>query len=362
MMRHAKVLGSLVLLLGLPTHLWADDDPVPLAPGVRGLVTRAVGQMTIDGKLDEWSEAFCTPVGYSHPDLENRAAQFFYLWDDEAFYIGLRALDRKQANPAPLAATYDGDAVEFYLDTRPGDALQGKDWTPGAIHFFFSPFQGAEVKPRWVMRGGIATSDTVLKGVEIAATSGPDRYEVEFKLPWANFPGFAPKLGAVLALDAELCSGDGKTRTDRTFAYGSPLSVQQPASLGKVELVQTFDPDYFAAAGPSAFPLWVDTPWTQPERARARAVLAIPPELIPVVGRVEVRIHDTDGKIVKTLPAALEPFGPKGGEFERAVARWSIDDFAPNTYFVTARVFARTDKAVVTVAPRLVQEAIILGR
>src|SRR5262249_11487264 len=152
----------------------------------------------------------------------NRAAQFFYMWDDEAFYIGLRCLDKKQANPAPLQSSFNGDAVEFYLDTRAGDALRGKEWSTGAIHFYYTPFEGAASKPRWVIRRGIATSDVVLKGVEIAATNDSDSYEVEFKLPWANFPGFTPKLGAVLALDAELCSGDGKTRTDRTFTYGSP--------------------------------------------------------------------------------------------------------------------------------------------
>lgn len=360
-MRTAMVMGWAFLLLGLPIRV-RGDDPVPLAKGVRGLVTRAAGKIVIDGKLGEWSEAYCTPISYNHPNVANRAAQFFYVWDDEALYIGLRCLDQKQANPAPLPATYDGDAVEFYLDTRPGSALRGKDWSPGAIHFFFSPFQGAELKPRWVMRGGIATSDTALKGVEIAASSGPDLYEVEFKLPWANFPEFTPKPGALLAVDAELCSGDGARRTDRSFAYGSPLSVQQPASLGMVELVHTFDPDYFSTAGPGAFPLWVETPWGQAERGQVQAVVAIPPEFIPIVGGVEIRIHDTEGMIVKTIPAPLESFGPSGAGFQRALARWSIDDFAPNTFFVTARVFARTDKTIVTVAPRLVAEAIMSGR
>lgn len=337
------------------------QEPEALAPGVRGLVTRAGGKVAVDGHLKEWDAAFCTPVNYAHPDLENRAAQFFYMWDDDAFYIGLRGLDKKQANIAPLASTYDGDAVEFYLDTRPGGALKGKDWTAGAIHFFFSPFEGREVKPRWVIRRGIATSDTVLKGVEIGASNGPESYEVEFKLPWSNFPEFTPKLGALLAIDAELCSGDGGRRTDRTFAYGSPLSVQQPASLGKVELVKSFDPDYFGTIGPAAFPFWVATPWVQSERGQVQAVLAIPPEFVQIVGDVEIRIHDTDGKIIKTLPATLELFGPYGQGFERAVARWSIDDFAPNSYFVTAKVSSRTEKTLTTVAPRLVEEAIVSG-
>jgi len=340
----------------------AAEAPVALEAGVRGLVTLALTKVAVDGRLDEWGGAFCTPVHYGHRDLANRPAQFFYMWDDEAFYVGLRCLDARQANPAPLPATFNGDAVEFYLDTRSGEALRGKDWTPGAIHFFFSPFQGKEVRPRWVIRQGIATSDTVLKGVEIAATNGSDRYEVEFKLPWSNFPDFKPKPGAVLAIDAELCSGDGGTRTDRTFAYGSPLSVQQPASLAKVELVRSFEPEYFHAVGPDAFPMRVETPWAQPERARVQAVVAVPPAFAEIVGQVEIRLHDADGKVVKTLPAPVEAFGPKGLGFSRAVAQWSIDDFAPGSYFASARVLARTGKLITTVTPRMVDEANMTGR
>jgi hypothetical protein len=339
-----------------------DEPPTKLEPGVRGLVTRSPGPVTLDGSLREWSEAFCTPVHYNHARFTERAAQFFYMWDEEAFYVGLRCLDTRQANPAALPATYDGDAVEFYLDTRAGDALKGKDWSDGAIHFYFSPFQGSELAPRWVMRQGIATSKTVLNGVAIAARRTSESYDVEFKLPWSNFPGFRPRLGAVLALDAELCSGDGARRTDRTFAYGSPLSVQQPASLGKVELVKSFDPEFLPAAGAAAFPLWVDTPWVQPNRAEVQAVVAIPPAFASVVGEVEVRIHDTEGKVVRTLPARVEPFGPERLGFVRAIARWSVDDHAPGTYLATARVSSRTGKTLVTVAPRLVAEAIISGR
>jgi hypothetical protein len=338
------------------------QDPVPLAPGVRGLLTLSPTKVILDGRLREWSNAFCTPVQYNHRDIENRAAQFFYMWDDEALYIGLRCLDLRQANLAALAQTYDGDAVEFYLDTRPGAELRGKDWTTGAVHLFFSAFEGEDVKPRWVMRQGIATSKTVLQGVEIGASRDDVSYEVEFKLPWKNFPGFVPRLGAVVALDAELCSGDGGKRTDRSFAYGSPLSVQQPASFAKVELVRVFDPDYLPAVGPSTFPMWVETPWVQPERAQVQAVLAIPPAFADIVGEVEIRIHDTEGRIIKTLPARIEAFGPPGRGFFRAGAFWSIDEYAPNTFFATARVIARTEKPLVTVAPRMVHEANMTGR
>jgi hypothetical protein len=361
---HCATRVGLILAIGLAWsgHRARAEDPVPLAPGVRGLVTLSPTKVIMDGRLREWANAYCTPVQYNHRDVENRAAQFYFMWDDEALYIGLRCLDLRQANLAALAQTYDGDAVEFYLDARPGAELRSKDWTTGAIHLYFSAFEGEDVKPRWVMRQGIATSKTVLQGVEIGASRDDVSYEVEFKVPWKNFPGFVPRLGAVMALDAELCSGDGAKRTDRSFAYGSPLSVQQPASFARVQLVRVFDPDYLPAVGPAAFPFWVETPWVQPERAQVQAVVAIPPTFAEIVGEVEVRIHDPEGRIIKTIPARIEPFGPPGKGFLRAGAFWSIDDYAPNTYFATARIIARTEKTMVTVAPRMVHEANMTGR
>jgi hypothetical protein len=342
----------------------ADDKVPAIATGVRGLVTRAPAAIKIDGKLDEWAGAFCTPVHYNHVRLDDRAAQIYYAWDEKALYIGLRALDRHRVNAAPLDYIHDGDAVEFYIDARPAPALRGKDWTKGAVHMFFTPFEGTRVAPRWVVRKGIATSDTRLQGVEVASTilAGELGYEVEFKLPWSNFQDFKAAPGAILALDAELCSSDGARRTDRTFAYGSPLNVQQPASQGLLELVNAFDPTYLSQVGPAAFPFWVETPWVQPERARVVATLGIPPAFADVIGEVDVRLHNTEGAIVRTYKAKIEPFGPPGLGFVRALASWPIDEMAPNTYFATARVTSRSGQTLTTVAPRMVQEAQMSGR
>lgn len=356
---------TLVLLplaiLCVDTVCQAQDLPA-VSTGVRGLVTRAKQPPVMDGKLTEWELAFCTPLHYNHGQLNNRAAQVYYAWDENALYLGLRALDRSKGNTAPLPALANGDAVELYLDTRSGVEFRSKDWTDGAIHLFFSPFEGIKLNPRWVMRRGIATSETKLTGVEVAATSTTWGYECEFKLPWSNFPAFKPTENAVFGMDFELCSADGAARTDRTFAYGSPLSVQQPASQAKVQLVDHFDPDHLAAVGPATFPCWVETPWTQPQRAQVQAVVGIPPMFASLVGLVTFRVHGADGGIVKTMPGKIEPFGPEGLGFHRAVARWSIDDFAPNSYFITAVVASSTGKALVHVAPRMVHEAQMTGR
>src|SRR5262245_40320201 len=114
--------SMLWLFVVLPAAITAAAAPAiaradALAPRVRGVATRAPAGMKIDGDLSEFKNAFATPVEYFHTDLENRAAQFFYMWDDEAFYSGLRTLDKKQANPAADDQLWGGDAVEWYFDT-----------------------------------------------------------------------------------------------------------------------------------------------------------------------------------------------------------------------------------------------------
>ena len=93
-----------------------------------------------------------------------------------------------------------------------------------------------------------------------------------------------------------------------------------------------------------------------------QAVIAIPPAFSDSARTVEGRIHDTEGRVVATVPATIEPFRPEGKGFTRAVARWSIDTSAPNAYCATGRVADTSGKTLATVAPRLVQEAQMTGR
>src|SRR5580765_6918300 len=119
------------LLAALSIIVWTDSaaaKPRPLAAVVRGLATRAPANMKIDGDLSEFKGAFCTPVEYFNADLKNRAAQFFYMWDDEAFYAGLRTLDTKPFSSANDNPLWEGDAVEWYFDTRQDANFRSQAW------------------------------------------------------------------------------------------------------------------------------------------------------------------------------------------------------------------------------------------
>src|SRR5439155_2851805 len=164
------------------------------------------------------------------------------LWDEQNLYIGLRCLGQKPAHVAPDTGIYDGDAVEFYLDTRRGDQLGAAAFTPGTLHMFWTPFTGTEVKPRLQIRDLPVFRDFKLKGAEVAGQKTPWGYTAEFKLPWANFPNFTAKAGEVIGIDGELCSSDGGPRVDRTFVYSSPAAVSTPSAFGRVQLVDRLDP------------------------------------------------------------------------------------------------------------------------
>lgn len=102
---------AIVWVFGQVMVVWMARaaDPGTLADGVRGLATRAPAGIKIDGDLAEFQGSFCTPVCYHETnldaDLYNRGAQFFYMWDDEAFYAGLRTLTNGRPTIPPTTGS-----------------------------------------------------------------------------------------------------------------------------------------------------------------------------------------------------------------------------------------------------------------
>ncbi len=289
--------------VGLALLAALAQRPARAESPIRGLVPRAQGKIVLDGRLDDWKGDFSTPVNSGHADWANRAAVWHYLWDDENLYIGLECLDTVLFNKAP-GPIYDGDGVEFYLDLRSGDQLGAREYTPGALHLFFTAMSNGDVKPRIQIRPGLpALKGVTTEGMEAAAQRTPTGYTLEFKLPWAKVPGFRPEPGREIGLDCELCSSDGGPRVDRCWVYSGVAAVQTPSAFGRVKLVGRWDPADAAAYSPVLFPsfLAVSTPAGEP----ATLFLGVSPALQPLVRRVEM----TAGG--KKLPfAGLKPFGP----------------------------------------------------
>ena len=356
-----KGLIALQIHSGPPGEVWYRNieieelpatPPPALHPGVRGLATLAPGKVTIDGDLTEFAQAFATPMGYFHADPENRAAQFFYLWDDTAFYAALRTLDASPANHAPDNRLWEGDGVEWYFDTRRGDDFRGKTWRKGSVHCYWVGLKGTEVQPRFCLRPGYLDAIPQI-GVEVAAKRTPVGLDIEFKLPWANFPDFHPKSGAVIGIDAELCFSDGGPRIDRDFIYGSPLSVQQPASLAPVQLVESLSPSHWLNCGPVMMPLRCDTAWTQKTKPMVTATLALPPNHADQIGQVLFRVDDLSGATLLEAIGKISSFS-KYGSFQRASAQWPVDYAPPGGHRLLAIVFDRKGNELSRIAPRMV--------
>lgn len=354
-LRHS--LFSLVLLGLIQTH--AAD----LAPGVRGVATRAPKGMKIDGDLSEFKDAFCTPVEYFGPNVLNRAVQFFYMWDDEAFYAAMRTLDTKPANFAPDDRLWEGDAVEWYFDARQNENFRSHDWdtapNPGAVHCYWTGLKGTNVVGRFCLRPGFTNAITGA-GVEVAARRTKHGMDVEFKLPWANFPGFKAKAGTVIALDAEACYSDGGPRIARAFVYGSPLSVQQPASLAKIQLIETLEPAHWAACGPVMMPTRCDVAWAQATAPMVTGYMAVPPNQADHIGKIMFQLLRLDGSKLGEYEGKMEVF-QTDGNFVRAKAEWPNDFAAPGTYHLQGIVFDKQGKELTRVAPRMVSTGMTPG-
>jgi len=348
-----RLIVAVSLLFTVSLVIQAADE---LKPGVRGLATRAPADMKIDGVLSEFAGAFCTPINYyqlQKPDLlKDRPAQFFYMWDDTAFYAGLRTLDTKQFNGSDDAHLWGGDAVEWYFDTRRGEEFRAVDWGKGAVHMYWTAYDKAELKPRWCLRPGYLDAIPG-KGIEVGARKTSYGAEVEFKLPWENFPNFKPALNEVIALDAELCYSDGGPRVDRNFAYGSPLCVQQPAAQGPIQLVEKLEPSYWKQCCAVLTPIRCDTGWTQKTKALVTGQIALPADHADQVGKIVFRTSDLDGKQTGEYAAERKTI-QEAGKFYLAEAQWPTDAAVPGEHTVIAVVFDKGGQELCRVAPRLV--------
>ena len=312
---------------------------------------------TIDGTLSvgEYEGALRAPVEYFNPDVQNRPAQFFYLWDDEAFYVGLRTLDKQPySQEAPL---WEGDAVEWYFNAQRGADFLSQAWPkapyPGAVHCFFTAMHLDQVEPRFALRPGfeLAIAKT---GVEVASQRTPAGLEVEFKLPWINFPQFTPRAGEVIGLDAELSYSDGGPRSFRSFVFGNPLSVQQPANLAHVRLMNHLERTDWQACGSAMMPIRVDLPWSQDGPPHVMGQIAMPPGRRDQIGEVSFNLMDLSGKSLGEYPADRERVLDASGNFVVRKARWPAAAAKPGLYQVIAVISDAKGRELARVAPRLV--------
>jgi hypothetical protein len=157
----------------------------------------------------------------------------------------------------------------------------------------------------------------------------------------------------VIALDAELCYSDGAGRVNRSFVYGSPLSVTQPASQAKIQLVEKLDDSFWKQCGPVMTPIHCDTAWVQKTKPMVTGYMALPSNQKSRIGKTVFRILDLDGRVLGDFEGKVETFSAAGG-FSRAVAYWPSDLAVPGAHELLGIVYDTSGKELSRVAPRLV--------
>lgn len=335
MARPAKWQVSVIILAaGIASAASAQEKPIV------GLIPKAQKPVTMDGKLDEWDGAFVTPVHIGHPDFANRGGQFLFLWDDENLYIGQRCLDQKMAHVGPDNQLWNGDAVEFYLDTRRGDKLGAAEFGPGTLHMFYTPFTKTEIKPRLAVRDLPAFKDFKLKGAEVAAVKTPWGYTAEFKLPWSNFPDFKAKAGEIIGIECEQCSSDGGLRADRTFVFSSPAVVGSPSAFGRVQLVDKIEAGALKPLGRALLPLSLtksaNYPWLY-------ATVCVSPTIEQSVAKLEGKLVDAGGKVRKNAASSRKMHD---GGFSLWTSSWELFDLPPGVYTLELTAIDKAGKVI----------------
>jgi hypothetical protein len=343
-MGHLRNLAFLVVVLSMIS--WTDVAGAE-EKAVVGLIPRAQKPIRMDGDLDDWEGAFVTPVHIGHPDFANRGGEFLFLWDDQNLYIGLRCLDQKPIHLGDDHQVWNGDAVEFYLDTR-RENLGARAFGPGTLHMFWTPFTKTEIAPRMQIRQMSALKGLKIEGAEVAGKKTPWGYTAEFKLPWANFPAFKPRAGEDIGIDCELGSSDGGPRVDRTFVYSSPLSVSTPSAFGRVQLVDKLGPDlknFGRVLLPLALTKSANYPWLY-------GTVCISPTIEKAVAKLEGNILNPNGKIRKRPWEADPPKISEVNGFRLWTAKWELSDLPPGDYTLKLTAF---DKAGQPITERIVK-------
>lgn len=280
------------------------------------------------------------PSTSATPISPTGGAEFLYLWDDDNLYIGLKCLDQKPAYVGGDGQLWNGDAVEFYLDTRRGDKLGAAPFGPGTLHMFWTPFTKTDIKPRLAVRPLPAFKDLKLQGAEVAAEKTPWGWTAEFKLPWKNFPDFKVKAGEIIGIECELCSSDGGPRVDRTFVYSSPAAVGSPAAFGRVKLVDKIKPEAVKPLGRSLLPLALTK---SANYAWLYGTVCISPTIEKSVTKFEGKIVDEAGKVRKTTGGSRKTM--EGG-FVLWTGSWELFDLSPGTYTLEVTALDKQGKVV----------------
>jgi hypothetical protein len=250
--------------------------------------------------------------------------------------IGMPGLNMQSSSPCLLVLplTMMESKKERFLpfksvmtDTRRGQQFGAAQFGPGTLHMFWTPFTKTDLKPRMGVRDLPTFKVLRLQGAEVAGAKTSWGYTAQFKLPWANFPNFAARVGEVIGIECELCSSDGGPRVDRTFVYSSPAAVSTPSAFGRVRLVDRLDLQALEPFGRALLPLSLTK---SANYAWLYGTVCLSPNIEASVAKLEGKIVDREGKVRKSTLGSRKSLDGTGFTFW--AGSWELFDLPPGIY------------------------------
>jgi hypothetical protein len=206
-------------------------------------IFKAPGEVTIDGKLDDWrlvddksviidDSKMVIDGGDKWGGPKDLSGKVYFMWDNTALYIAALVTDNE-----PMVNTFNdnyifqGDSVEIYFSKT--NAAK-PSFTRDDYQFGLSTGVNGKNALIWIwdsngMKNG--NSNSRAKDSAIAVAKTDDGYIIEAKVAWSNFEGYTPKPGAKVGLTVTLNDFDPSNNSTKSMTWeGCTNDWQDPAS------------------------------------------------------------------------------------------------------------------------------------
>lgn len=239
---------QLAIAVLLPLPLLAADLRPNLPPIPTYEVKRATSRIVIDGKLDDGAWKNAAAVTFQFPWEKQTGAKqkttARLLWDDQYLYVGYDCEDTdivahfdKHDDP-----TYRDDAVEIFINPRPGEnAYVGMEMNARAVLYdYFFDFPKIFIK-RFDLEG--VQLATHIRGTLNLTGDTDQGWSLEVAIPWKNFDDLAkvpPAAGSQWTANMNRWDGTEPNRrlsqwSDSGLVQASP---HNPDRFGKLTFVK----------------------------------------------------------------------------------------------------------------------------
>ena len=304
--RIAPLIALVTLACAFPAQALPDVWKLPSVPLQPAQLPRLAQAPTLDGDLREWSEAARMRIDCAadllHPSSQHPwqgrddlSMDVFLGWTDEGLAVAARVRDQDvihtAADPARFALQ---DSFELLLDGRSGADFQRSALGPGVLQLLFrAPNQAGESALH--SRYG---ADKVR--VRFAARRLPDGYALEALIPWSAFPGFEPRVGALLGAQFivnDVDARDGPSGQPRRMTgLGAQRLHTSPHRFLPWRLVERIRLEPGAELSNLAV---LESPALQSSRKPIPVALSIDPALNKLAVAGEFRLRNSRGRVVQ---------------------------------------------------------------